>query len=177
LDILLASYGRSRGPFEPKPVCPMRHEYDTMPLLKRLSLQCRTFSSYRFSPLRVFLNVRSLGDVDTVQKLSDILVTDTADLLDISGGLGDVLERDTSELNLILLVLAWLDIDTWVHGDPAHNLLANEVSDLDLEQTSLLVLLDVDVDWEMGIDIAHLVLEALGDADDQVVDDGADGSL
>ena len=113
----------------------------------------------------------------TVQKLSDILVTDTADLLDISGGLGDVLERDTSELNLILLVLAWLDIDTWVHGDPAHNLLANEVSDLDLEQTSLLVLLDVDVDWEMGIDIAHLVLEALGDADDQVVDDGADGSL
>ncbi len=27
---------------------------------------------------------------------------------------------------------------------------------------------------EMGIDVAHLVLEALGDADDQVVDEGAD---
>jgi hypothetical protein len=27
----------------------------------------------------------------------------------------------------------------------------------------------------MGIDVAHLVLEALGDADDQVVDEGADG--
>lgn len=28
----------------------------------------------------------------------------------------------------------------------------------------------------MGIDVAHLVLEALGDTDDQVVDDGADGT-
>lgn len=28
----------------------------------------------------------------------------------------------------------------------------------------------------MGIDVAHLVLEALGDTDDQVVDEGADGT-
>ena len=28
----------------------------------------------------------------------------------------------------------------------------------------------------MGIDVAHLVLEALGDTDDQVVDEGADGA-
>ena len=64
-----------------------------------------------------------------------------------------------------------------MHGDTAHDLLANEVSDLDLEQTSLLVLLDVDVDGEMGVDVAHLVLVALGDTNDQVVDDGSDGSL
>jgi hypothetical protein len=28
----------------------------------------------------------------------------------------------------------------------------------------------------MGVDVAHLVLEAFGDADDQVVDEGADGA-
>lgn len=50
------------------------------------------------------------------------------------------------------------------------------VPDLDLEVASLGVLLNVDVDGEMGIDVAHLVLEALGDTDDQVVDDGADGT-
>lgn len=61
--------------------------------------------------------------------------------------------------------------------DSSDNLLANEVTDLDLKQTSILVLLEVDVDREMGIDVAHLVLEALGDTDDQVVDEGADCSL
>lgn len=28
----------------------------------------------------------------------------------------------------------------------------------------------------MGIDVSHLVLESLGDANDQVVDEGSDGS-
>lgn len=41
---------------------------------------------------------------------------------------------------------------------------------------SLLVDVKVDVDGEMGIDVTHLVLEALGDTDDQVVDKGADGA-
>jgi hypothetical protein len=50
------------------------------------------------------------------------------------------------------------------------------VPDLNLNEASLGVLLKVDVDGEMGIDVAHLVLEALGDTDDQVVDDGADGT-
>lgn len=50
------------------------------------------------------------------------------------------------------------------------------IPDLDLVAASLGVLVDVDVDGEMGIDVAHLVLEALGDTNDQVVDDGADGA-
>lgn len=54
--------------------------------------------------------------------------------------------------------------------------LGSNIPDLNLEQASLLVLLDVDVDGEMGVDVAHLVLEALGDTDDQVVDDGSDGA-
>jgi hypothetical protein len=34
----------------------------------------------------------------------------------------------------------------------------------------------IDVDGEMGIDVSHLVLEALGDTNDHVVDKGLDGS-
>ena len=49
------------------------------------------------------------------------------------------------------------------------------VPDLDLIKSSLVALVQVDVDGEMGVDVAHLVLEALGDADDQVVDERPDG--
>ncbi len=50
---------------------------------------------------------------------------------------------------------------------------AGVIPDLDLEVARLAVLLDVDVDGEMGIDVAHLVLEALCHADYQVVDERA----
>lgn len=36
------------------------------------------------------------------------------------------------------------------------------------------VLLNVDVDGEMGVDVSHLVFESLGNADDQIVDEGLD---
>ena len=108
--------------------------------------------------------------------LSDILVSYSADLLDVGSGLGNVLEGVSEELELILLVIGGLDLDTWLHDDSADNLLTNEVSDLDLVKTGLVVLLDVDVDWEMGVDVSHLVLESLGNTDDQVVDEGTDSS-
>lgn len=38
------------------------------------------------------------------------------------------------------------------------------------------VLVDVDIDGKVCVDVSHLVLEALGDANNQVVDDGADGT-
>lgn len=50
------------------------------------------------------------------------------------------------------------------------------IPDLNLVQVGLAVLLDVDVDGEMCVDVAHLVLEAAGNTDDQVVDDSADSS-
>lgn len=51
----------------------------------------------------------------------------------------------------------------------------SNIPDLDLVDT-VGVLVQVDVDGEMGVDVSHLVLEALGNTDDQVVDEGADGS-
>lgn len=50
------------------------------------------------------------------------------------------------------------------------------IPDLNFCQASLLVLVDVDVDGKMSIDVSHLVEETTGDTDDQIVDDGADGT-
>lgn len=119
--------------------------------------------------LCVLNDVAPLRNVETVQELSDILVANTADLLDVGGTLGDVLDAVSGELELILDVLGGLNVDTGPHVDPSDDLLANEVSDLNLEAVGILVLLNVDVDGEMGVDVSHLVLEALGDTDDQVV--------
>lgn len=47
---------------------------------------------------------------------------------------------------------------------------------LDLVVIGLLVLLHVDIDGEMRIHVTHLVLVALGDANDQIVDDGLDSA-
>jgi len=142
-----------------------------MPAPTRLSL-----SPSRARSLGLLLHVALLGHVHAVQELTDILVSDSADLLDVGGGLGDVLERVAKQDELILLVLGDLDLNTLVHDDPPDELLANEVADLDLEQASLVVLVEVDVDGEMGVDVAHLVLEALGDTDNQVLNQGADGA-
>jgi len=50
------------------------------------------------------------------------------------------------------------------------------VPDLHFGAASLLVLLEVDVDGEMGVDVSELVEEALGDTDDEVVKDRPHGS-
>lgn len=72
-------------------------------------------------------NVAPLANVKTVQELSDILVANAADLLDVGGGLGDVLEGIAGEDELVLLGLGGLDIDALGHGDAADELLAEEV--------------------------------------------------
>lgn len=108
--------------------------------------------------------------------LSDILVSHPADLLDIGSTLRYVLDRVAREDKLVLLGGGDLNLDTGLHNNTADNLLANEVSDLDLKQASLGVLVEVDVDGEMGVDVSHLVLEALGNTDDQVLDQGSDSS-
>lgn len=74
------------------------------------------------------------------------------------------------------MCLGQLNIHTLLHDDPSNNFLADEVSDLHLPQASLLVLVQVDVDGEMGVDVSHLVLEALGHTDNHVRDDRSNGS-
>lgn len=81
-------------------------------------------------PANLFLDdVTFLRDVQTIQELSDILVSNSADLLNIGGALRDVLERVTEQLELILLVLGGLDFNAWLHDDSADDLFTKEVSD------------------------------------------------
>lgn len=108
--------------------------------------------------------------------LSDILVADLADLLDVGGALRDTLQGVSGQDQLILLRLGQLNVNALLHDHPSHNLLSDKVSDLHLPQASLLALVQVDVDGKMGIDVSHLVLEALCHADNHVLDDRSDGS-
>lgn len=66
--------------------------------------------------------------IQTMTYLPDILVSHSADLLDIGCALRNVLERVTPQLQLILLVLRWLDLNTWLHDNSSDKLLTNEVS-------------------------------------------------
>lgn len=114
--------------------------------------------------------------MNKISYLSDILVADLADLLNIGSTLRDVLDRVAREDELVLLRRRDGDVDALGHDHAADNLLADEVADLNLPEASVLGLVDVDVDGEMRVDVAHLVLEALCDTGDHVVDDGLDGS-
>jgi hypothetical protein len=108
--------------------------------------------------------------------LSDILVADSADLLNVGGALGDVLQGVSGQLKLILDVGRGDDLNTRLGGNTAHDLLAKEVSDLDFVQIGLRVLLNVDVDGKVSVDVAHLVQETAGNTNDQVVDEGTDST-
>jgi hypothetical protein len=60
--------------------------------------------------------------------LTDILVPDTADLLDVGGALGDSLQGVTGELELILDVGGGEDINTGLSSEAANVLLTQEVT-------------------------------------------------
>ena len=64
-----------------------------------------------------------------ITNLTDILVTDTADLLDVGGGLGHTLEGVTGEDELILDVGGGSNVDIGLSSDAADVLLTEEVAD------------------------------------------------
>ncbi len=62
---------------------------------------------HQCNPLRsrIFFDIALFRNIQTIQELPDIFVSYSANLLDIRGALGDVLERIATQLKLILLVL------------------------------------------------------------------------
>lgn len=64
-----------------------------------------------------------------VTYLTDILVTDTADLLDVGGTLGDSLEGVSGQLELILDVGGGDNVDTGLGNHAANVLLTEEVTE------------------------------------------------
>jgi len=109
----------------------------------------------------------ALRHVDTIKELTDILATgDLGDVVDHSSRLGDSVDVVASEDDLILDLLRAVDLDTREHLDNTDELLTKEVVDADLG----LVITDTTVDGEVSIDETHLVLVALSDTDDHVLD-------
>ena len=126
--------------------------------------------------------------------LSNILVPDSANLLDIGSTLRNTLKGVSENLELILDIGGSNNLNTRVGRHTANVLLAQKVPiekrplafnkacfftdigipDLNIEKTSLTVLLNVHVDGKVSVDVTHLVLEAPGNTNDQVVDDSAD---
>ncbi len=121
------------------------------------------------------LNGRSLTNVDTIKKFTDILVLDLALLSNARAGQRDLCDVDAGDLDLILDVGCAHVGHALQQRDSSHLLLTQEVADLD--DVLALILHAGDVDGEMCIAEAHLVLEALGDAGDHVLDVRADGSV
>ena len=86
--------------------------------------------AFRSSRLLVLHDVPTFRHVQAVQELPDILVPDAADLLDVGGTLGHVLEGVAGDLELILDVLGGLHVDAGVHCHAPYDLLTQEVSAL-----------------------------------------------
>ena len=128
-------------------------------------------SSFILSPSSVLvLDDRGpFRQVHPVQELADVLLADVADHVDQGRRPGDELDVVAGDDQLILHAGRPLDRHARQHAHRAHPLLAQEVADLD----QLAALLDVDVDGEVGVHQAHLVLKTLGDALDEVLDVGA----
>lgn len=120
-------------------------------------------------------------NIDTVQELTDILIASENGLMDRGSGLGNRLDVDTTDDDLILNVGGTEDSAALEHGDLTDLTLSKEVTNLNsVSELGLLVLVgDSQVDGEMVVDETHLVGVTLGDSDDHVADvrnDGANAS-
>jgi len=124
-----------------------------------------------FSRLVLSFDGLLLRDVDTVEEFTDVLVLDEDALLDLGGGLGDQLEVVALDGDLVLL--ARLNaLDARGHGNATDVLFAQEITNLD----SLAIILNSNVDGEMGVDGLHLVTVSVGNALHHVLDMTDDGS-
>ena len=102
-----------------------------------------------------------LGDEDTIEELTLILLTDLADLGDAGARLGKEGVVNTVEDELVLNILGKVDSAAGVELDEVASLATEEVLDLNL----LLVLGDDGGDGEMRMHQSHLVAEALNSLD------------
>jgi hypothetical protein len=98
-----------------------------------------------------------LGNEDTVQEFSFILISDSADLGDLGAAEGEEGVVNTVKDELVLDILREGDSAAWIEVDEETLLSTKEVLDFDL----LLVLGDDGVNWEMCMYQSHLISEAL----------------
>ena len=114
--------------------------------------------------LVIFDNKALLRHVDTIQKLTDILVAGNARLVDKSARARHIFDRVAADFNLILHVSRADDFYTRGHVDDTGTLLTQKVTDFH----SGAIIGQIHVKGKMGIDEFHLVQVALGHTSDHV---------
>jgi len=120
----------------------------------------------------LLLNRTLATAVDTVQKLTDILVLHQAGLVDQGGGARAQLDIGTLEDDLVLGRFGLHDLGIAQHINGSDNLLTQEVSNFD----GLASLGDLGVDRKVVVHQTHGVTEPLGNTGDHVVNVRADSS-
>lgn len=93
-------------------------------------------------------------DVDTIQEATDILISDSAGLVDQGAGLRDVFKRVTLNVELAVIFFIFFDGDTFTGIDLSNKFFSNKVLDFD----DFFVGMNEKIDGEMGGGKSHLVL-------------------
>ena len=112
-----------------------------------------------------------LGDEDTIEELTFILVSDVDGLADLGTHKGDSGVVEAFEDELVLNLSGEFDGNTVDHVDVLDLLTSKEVLDVDAGA----VLGDDAVNGEMSMDGSHLVHVAFGDTDAHVLNVGLEG--
>jgi len=111
-------------------------------------------------------DISLLGDIDSVQKLSDVFVLNESRLMDECRRSGHGFDVVALENELILLCGTVDTRDARLHLYSADILLAQEVTDLDHRVGHT----GGHVDGKVGVNCSHLILVSFGYADDHVLD-------
>ena len=110
-----------------------------------------------YSSILLWVGESLLGNENTIEEFTLILVSDVANLRDLSAWKGNGSITDSVENEFILDVFGEVDGATWLEDDQVSLLTTQEVFDLEL----FLVLGDDDIDGEMCMYESHFVSEAL----------------
>ena len=115
-------------------------------------------------------DVGTLGNVNTIEEFTDILMADQGGLVNVRTGLCNNFDIVTREVDFVLVIL-WLfkGNGSW-DWDVTNALFTEEVTDFEV------AIFTSNRDWEVICDQLHLVEETLGDADHHVTDVGDDGT-
>ena len=108
-----------------------------------------------------------LRDVDTVQELSDILISNVDALVDEGSYLGYVVHIDSADPEFVLHLWVVENSAAWLHDDDLGLGSSQEVSELD----GLRVISDEYFDWEVSVYTSHLVSESSGNSVEHVSED------
>ena len=111
-----------------------------------------------------------LGNVDTIQEFTQILLADVCALLNLGTGKRHVGNVVSAKLDLVLDIGGSNVLDALKKLHLANPLLSEEVTNFNC------ISVQRDIDGEMRVYEAHLVDEAACDSHDHVVDVGADSA-